>query len=415
LIIGTTLVYFQHEQEAIPYVTGQEGEWFNIPMWDRLNSHLDFIRDRGMGVYFMFYSDDAESPNRWNIRQKSPEELRLFRYAVARLAPYPIVMWDSGIDISETRPSDWIDWFADWFLANDPWQHPVGSRSGGGSGGHHPKNATFYSDGASTLPKHSTVVEKWASCDVPRAYTDRWREDYRRGGFDSAMIRRAAWEVGLVGGSAVYISGNENDGYLTETYATDLKAAPELGFRNRFFAEEIDSFATLAPHPELITGGAGIVLVANPGREYVAYGWEGGTIGILLSHDTTSYQVRWYNPRTGQLTIQGIVVGGGHQAFSPPFSGDVVLHLKSTDQAQVHESPPFRHFLPLMRSHGDESGMAECNGATTHGNRYRYIRDIAGGWIFTTPIVGSLNAFPWWLLLVVLFTSAVVAFRLYKG
>ena len=34
-------------------------------------------------------------------------ELRLFWYAVARFSAYPIVVWDTGIDIGETRSSQW--------------------------------------------------------------------------------------------------------------------------------------------------------------------------------------------------------------------------------------------------------------------------------------------------------------------
>ena len=103
LLIGTTLVYFNHAQEEVPYIKGQEGEQFNILMWDRLNSHYDMLRDRGMGFYIMFYSDDQESPNKFGIAAKSEEEMRLFRYVIARFSAYPIVVWDTGIDIQETR------------------------------------------------------------------------------------------------------------------------------------------------------------------------------------------------------------------------------------------------------------------------------------------------------------------------
>jgi hypothetical protein len=150
LLIGTTLVYFSQAQEEIPYIIGQEGEQFNIPMWDRLNSHYDMLRDQGMGFYIMFYSDDSESPNRYGITAKSPEEMRLLRYAIARFSAYPIVMWDTGIDIQETRSNEWIDWFADWFNENDPRQHPVSSRTGGGSGGKIPNTGTYFSDGSAT-------------------------------------------------------------------------------------------------------------------------------------------------------------------------------------------------------------------------------------------------------------------------
>ncbi|MCA9260675.1 MAG: DUF5060 domain-containing protein, partial [Planctomycetales bacterium] len=81
-------------QDAVPYVQGREGEEFHLPFWDQLNAKLDAARDRNIGLYVMFYSDDALTPDRFGVTPYSPQELRLFRYAVARLACYPHVLWD---------------------------------------------------------------------------------------------------------------------------------------------------------------------------------------------------------------------------------------------------------------------------------------------------------------------------------
>jgi hypothetical protein len=329
LVIGTTLVYFTQAQDEVPYIKGEEGITFNIEMWDRLNSHYDMLRDQGMGFYIMFYSDDKESPNSNGIGPQSAEELRLFRYAIARFSAYPIVMWDTGIDIGETRGDDWIDWFATWFNAQDPWQHFVSSRSGGGSGGIIPDAATYYSDGTSNLPPHVFVVDLWSNLSIPLAFTDRWRENYTRGNFDRAKIRRAAWEVGLVGGSAVYLGGNDTDGYLSESYATDLEAAADLGHRNRFFRDNIIDLSKLAPHDEMISSGNGVVLSADPLHEYVAYIQSGGSFSIDLSNVNGSFTAAWYNPRTGVLNSAGLAEGGGVVSFSTPDNQDWVLHLTS--------------------------------------------------------------------------------------
>ncbi|MCB8981746.1 MAG: DUF5060 domain-containing protein [Ardenticatenaceae bacterium] len=364
-VVGTTLVYFKHPQAAVPYIKGQEGDAFNIAMWDRLNSHYDMLRDMGMGFYIMFYSDDSESPNLYGITAQSEEELRLFRYAVARFSAYPIVMWDTGIDIGETRSDAWIDWFAEWFNDNDPWQHPVSSRTGGGSGGKFPLEGSYYSDGSATLPAHSQVVASWQSLSVPLAYTDRWRENGTRGNFDRDKIRRAVWEVGLVGGTAVYIGANENDGYLKETYATDFEAAPDIGFRSDFFCYSIQDFGNLNPHGELIVSGTGAVLAANPGYEYVVYDYDGGAIGINLEDASgISLQTVWYNPRTGQFFSDQTIVGGGSHSFVPPFSSDFVLHLYQTNssssgQQQLFGSGANSVFLPLVLNN---TGSILCSG-----------------------------------------------------
>ena len=341
-VIGTTLVYFGHGQDEVPYIKGQEGEEFNIPMWDRLNDHYDVIRDSGMGHYIMFFSDDNESPNRYGITANSQEELRLFRYAIARFSPYPIVIWDTGIDISETRNNSWIDWFADWFNENDAWKHPVGSRSGGGSGGKNPKNATYYSDGYNSLPDHSQFVNTWNSRSKPTAFTDRWREYYYRPSqnyWTPTRLRRAVWEIGLVGGSAVYVSGNSNSGYLDSDYATDLESAPHFGYAALFFRTEIKDFGNLSPHDELVeTGNA--VLSAQPGLEYVAYLPSGGSVRLNLSHASGTLTASWTNPRNGQVTVISSVKGGGGHTFVAPSSNDWVLHVVSENVDTQPPSPP---------------------------------------------------------------------------
>ena len=331
LIIGTTLVYFNGAQDEIPYMKGEEGKLFNIPMWDRMNSHYDMMRDRGMGLYIMFYSDDEESPNRHNIKPKTKEELRLFKYAIARFSAYPIVMWDTGIDIGETRNNEWIDWFADWFNGNDPWEHPVSSRTGGGSGGKIPVNGTYFSNGVSTLPTNEDIINDWIRSEIPIAFTDRWRENYHRGEFNRDEIRRAVWVVGLLGGSALYVGGNENDGYLNENYAKDFEAATDLGFRNKFFREHIIDFSSLIPSNNLILAGEEIVLAADIGQEYVVYSYYGDTFSIDLDNVVGPLKAIWFNPRTGEWRDGKTVQGGEVQNFQTPTENDWVLHLFKAD------------------------------------------------------------------------------------
>lgn len=342
-IIGTTLVYFHHEQDEKPYVEGEEGILFNIPMWDRLNSHYDYLRDKGMGHYIMMYSDDSEAPTKNGVAPQSQAELRLFRYIVARFSCYPIVLWDTGIDIGETRSDSWIEWFTDWFTDNDPWQHPVSSRTGGGSGGIYPNHASYYSDGTSTLPSFSDFVSVWEKRTVPTAMTDRWREDYGRGGFDRDKIRKAVWQMGLTGATAVYVSGNDSGGYLSSGYASDFKAASDCGRASAFFGNEVLSLNNLDPHQEFVVSADAddAFLSANPGIEYVVYLSNGRNITLDLSHAASNLSCTWFNPKTGERKEAPAVSSGGIVNLSSPGSGDWILHLlKKTITAPGSPKPP---------------------------------------------------------------------------
>jgi hypothetical protein len=141
------------------------------------------------------------------------------------------------------------------------------------------------------------------------------------------MIRRAAWEIGLVGGIAIYVGGNENGGYLNETYANDFKAAPDLGLRTQFFREEIIDFKSLTPSDRLILAGQGVVVAANNGKEYVVYDYNGGSFTINLEDVIGSLNAKWFNPRTGEWIDGNQVQGGGARIFITPTKQDWVLHL----------------------------------------------------------------------------------------
>jgi hypothetical protein len=291
-----------------------------------------------MGHYIMFYSDDGESPNSHGISSQSTAEKRLFRYAVARFACYPIVLWDTGIDIAETRSSSWVTWFVDYFNTNDPWKHPSSSR-GPHAGYPIPSNALYYSDGDRVLPTHSTVVSRWKSRSVPTVYADRWRENYASpfdGGRDK--IRRAVWEVGLVGGTGVYVSGNDNGGYLTSNYASDFQAASDCGKRSEFFRDHIIDFGKLYPHSELVKSG-NVILSADPDKEYVGYLGSGGACTIDLSAVSGTVTLKYYNPISGALSSGTPLSASASTAIpAPSFSGDAVIWIVA--QGVQDNTPP---------------------------------------------------------------------------
>jgi len=311
-------------QSAVPYVAGKEGEEFHLPFWDQLNAKLDAARDRNMGAYIMLYSDDAMAPDRFGLTPRSKKELRLFRYVVARLACYPHILWDSGIDIGEYRDVKWIDWYANWFRKHDPWHHPVGSRTGGGSGGAMPKNGTYFSTGGASLPSRSALLELYGK-DVPVAHTDHWRPFIDRGDWTNRKIRIAIWRCGLTGAQALFPDYNQG----TIHYQEVRKGAQYIGVATRFFRNELRSdLLDIQPHDDLIVAGDNAILAANPGKEYVAYDEDGGKLTIDLTVRRRAFQVNWYDPRKGNTVRSRMTEGGNIHNFNSPTEGqDWVLHI----------------------------------------------------------------------------------------
>ena len=314
-------------QSAVPYVVGEEGEEFYLPFWEGLNVKLDAARDRNMGAYIMLYSDDAMTPDHFGLTPHSKKELRLFRYVVARLACYPHILWDSGIDIGEYRNVEWIDWYVDWFRKRDPWHHPVASRSGGGSGGAMPQNGTYFSTGGAYLPSRSQLLELYSKIDVSVAHTDHWRPFIDRGDWTNQKIRVAMWRCGLSGAQALYPDYNQG----VVQYDQVQKGGRYIGIATNFFRHELRSdLVDLQPHDDLLVAGDNAMLAANPGREYVVYDGDGGELTIDLTARRRAFQVNWYNPRTGETVRSKMIEGGKmHHFISPAEGQDWVLHIFS--------------------------------------------------------------------------------------
>ncbi len=68
--------------------------------------------------------------------------------------------------------------------------------------------------------------------------------------------------------------------------------------------------------------------LANEGKEYLAYQPNTGSFTVNVSSGTYSYE--WFNPQTGNVVATGtLTASGGSKQFSPPFTGDAVLYLKT--------------------------------------------------------------------------------------
>lgn len=328
--LGTTLLNFSGDdpytvnQEDRMYVDGSgEGNEFYLPAWERTNAFYDAARDANMGHYILIYSDDASNPSIHGIPEGSggtisSQELRLFRYLVARLAPYPKVIWDSGIDIGENRSNTWINNFVAWFHANDPWGHPISSRNGGGSGGIHPAMADYFSDGDRTLPNRTSLILSVEQRNVASGLTDRYREDYASpfdGGRDK--IREAAWQTALTYGTLVYFGGSDAGGYLVANYASDFKAAPDLGVLREFLEAQVVNYDALVPQDNKVVSGDAWLVTDNV-NEVVVYSGSGSSFTLNLALGDEVYTGTWFDPVSGATQTAPSASGSNDIQYTKP-------------------------------------------------------------------------------------------------
>jgi hypothetical protein len=149
---------------------------------------------------------------------------------------------------------------------------------------------------------------------------------------ETALLR-LLWGT-VLGGASVVIQNDASFGFDPRS-ALAAKAEQRdrvldlEGYVARFFHRGGVNFVAMRPAGSLASTG---VCLAHAGVEYVVYTSPTRlfTVNLAAAKDT-ALNVRWYHPRTGEFREAGRIAGGSAaQAFTPPFAGDAVLHLKST-------------------------------------------------------------------------------------
>lgn len=338
----------------------------NLARWDRLEERMEVLAQRGLGVHLMLYSDDAQEPT-WGAR--SPEERLLIRYLVARLAAYPVVIFNSGIDLAEYRDRAWVDWFGQQVRALDPYGHPVSSRYGGGSGNMVMAGQTFDSRG-DRLAILEDMTSYFQAASIPVSMDDAWSENApeaeKRGkDFSEHDIRRAIWKTVMAGGLGAIIRGsvfqNEDMWFRMADFETDLESEQYLKLINPFIAAKLgDTFGEMVPERSLVSSSGGKYALADPARTRILYflmgrhdrydSGDGGPITVRLGSLSAGYQAFWFDPRTGKETSIASLAGGRDHTLNPPSTDDWVLML-----TQGPVAPPAINQAPTVNAGADQS------------------------------------------------------------
>lgn len=326
---------------------------FNLALWDRLEQRMDVLAERGLGIHFMLYSDDSQRPA-WPAQ--SDAEKLLIRYVVARLAGYPVVWFNTGIDIAENRGQAWINWYGQQVRALDPYDHPISSRYGGGSGDLVMSGQTFDSRG-DRLAIISDMTRYFKESRVPVSMDDAWSENSpeaaRRGkDFTEHDIRRAVWKTVMAGGLGSLIRGsvtyNNDTWFRMRNIESDLESEQYLRLVNRFIQDKLsNTFGSMAPEASLVSNGYAL---ADPDRTKLLYflmgvndrydSGNGGNVTLKLSGLNKTYEAIWFDTRTGNETRAGSIRGGQDHTLTPPSKDDWVLLLSASGPGDPATTTP---------------------------------------------------------------------------
>lgn len=273
-----------------------------------------------------------------------------FREMVARFGHHPAIIWNIGEEADENFSDAEQEGLAQKMKSIDPFGHPITVHRKPGSDLRWPflGNPLFgltsiqagegsYAFSTAILPDLGSIVRKNRIASVRARHRLPVMIDETSGvdQVDAATIlkmrTKVLYPIFLAGGNVelhfmdAYGAIFNNGGKMT---ITALEPMWDDMFRARQFLEQVP-FPEMEPNPNLISAAECNFCLAKPGSVYAVYLSEGGQASINLTGAHGEYQVRWYDPRTGDHADGGRVTGGDWRNLgSPAFAGDVAATIR---------------------------------------------------------------------------------------
>lgn len=330
---------------------------FNLPYWQKYERMLAYAREKDMLFSVVFDVGDSK------VRPDggSEDELRYFRYAVARLAAYSNITWDlgNGSDWYRKWP-EWADQMGTHVKKWDPYKHLDSVHT---EDVQNQRRASAWFDMTLvqwwTRPVHDWMLAQRKEQSalgriIPQVneeygYEDHyptWSSNYPDGQSADAN-RRAAWEIYMAG--CYQTTG--------ETAKRGTGAWPDTGggwingrgddsmVMLNGYAHIVDFFTSFEwwktdPHDELVqivthvpgvpgdsVLPSGAYCLAELGKTYAVYLPFRAAVTVNLGPG--SYQASWFNPRNGKWIPISKAEGPKWTTPLPPDSGDWTLLLKA--------------------------------------------------------------------------------------
>jgi len=259
------------------------------------------------------------------------------RYIVARYTAYSVIWVVSGEFEEERTPSEYA-YHGNVTYQRDPYKHPISIHT-------LDSNNEFGNDAWLTYIMHQTSSDAHTKIINDHIYNKPVVNGESQYLIDSRIAvddwRKLHWSIVMAGGyfdtGYQYIFMDPDNHYHSPYSGWDLNHPTNLQgmvqMKHLYDLFQKVEFWNMTPSDNLVTSGTAYCL-ANPGNEYVIYLPSGGSVTINLSAAIGTLNAEWYDPKDGRHHDKRTVIGGGSVTFTPPFSGDAVLHIVSDGHQQ---------------------------------------------------------------------------------
>jgi hypothetical protein len=325
----------------------------DLTHWQKFDEVVNYLNQKPMVADVILFGTNPIS-----YATDPVMDQKYVRYALARLAAFPNVIWCLTNEWQLSRYGDPAGrWFWDKIggivQSEDPWMSQGGNQRALSI---HQKTDPLFEFFGSSWPSYAVLqfgTHQEQNPPVLHPLPDDWGNFSIRNNFPSSSNqhpdlpvvndeylylcnpsscppnqvfskeehRQAMWGIATAGGYGsagdLRMINNQNP-----TISADWKDEPEYGDISHlvdFFVNHVSTWWRMTTQNPLVTSGSRVYVLADSGVRYVVYAATGGTFTLNLPAPSgaSTYRVFLYDPTTGSES-QLANVGGGARTFTMP-------------------------------------------------------------------------------------------------
>ena len=311
-----------------------------LDQWERVLTHMT---KNGILIHLM--TQETENDQLLNNGDLGLERKLYYRELISRFGHHPALQWNLGEENTNTDAQRKA--YSDFIKQQDPYDHPILMHTFPGEQDQYDAllgyptfdGPTIQFGGIPNNPDANNGVYNTAvnwitqSTDAGRpwvvTFTEASGANAPQPNSNVTSRQRIYWMWASVmsgGAGFEWYLKNAGAGHAYDLAVENLREFDEhwqqSGHLVRFFQDivqqehEID-LQDLQIDNTVTTTSTDWVLSNSTGTAYIVYLREGGSTEITLPNNS-SYQVHWFNPRSGEASIGNVIQGAGNQSVGAP-------------------------------------------------------------------------------------------------
>lgn len=321
--------------------TNNDKTRFDLARWHVYDRWVRALRDAGVLAHLWFFADDSGFGD-----LPDADRQRLIRYGMARLSGYANTLFTLALEWQEGWSPAEVELHMEYLHQQNPWERLVSVHGITG--------------------RFSFPGEPWADYMQVQAGNQVDPEDV----LASSLVHRLLGEKPVI--QEEHGLGQEDTAHRRKAWAAFVGGSSGLG--TGAFLEPLARFLPGTPFERMEPDDLLAVLgnawaLSDPGRHYVLYLPDGGTVTVNLLGAPGPFLAEWFDPREGLFSPPVAMAGGMLVPFTAPSPGDWVLTLRRPSDPSGEAPPPSDFYtLPPCRALDTRAG----EGAPRSGERRPY-------------------------------------------